>query len=59
MVERFTDEITRRYPNARVTPPIFEPVVGCVVCRCLEEGRTIEEIREPLLRGFAELLYKS
>ena len=59
MVERFTDEITRRYPNARVTPPIFEPVVGCVVCRCLEEGRAIEEIREPLLRGFAELLYKS
>ena len=59
MVKHFTEEITRRYPHARVMTPLFEPVVGCVVCRCLAEGMTVEEIREPLLCGFAELKYQN
>ena len=59
MVKHFTEEITRRYPHARVLTPLFEPVVGCVVCRCLAEGMTVEEIREPLLCGFAELKYQN
>ena len=59
MVEHFTKEITRRYPDARVLTPEYEPVVGCIVCRCLEDGMTMEEIRKGLQDGFAELKYKS
>ena len=59
MVERFCERLAQSYPDVRVLEPIFEPVVGCVVCRCLDEGRSVEEIRDGLLRGFAELKYQS
>ena len=59
MVEHFSAEITRRYPNAKILTPGFEPVVGCVVRRCLNEGMTVEEIGQKLQDGFAEMKYKS
>ena len=58
MFEVFKKEIQLIYPEAKISLPVFEPVVGCVVLRCMQEGRSIEEIREKLTAGFAQFLYR-
>ena len=58
MFDVFRQELMLSYPEARVYRPSFEPVVGCIVQRCLGEGRTMEEIRESILRGFGEFTYE-
>ena len=58
MFEVFKKEIQLIYPEAKISLPVFEPVVGCVVLRCMQEGRAIEEIREKLTAGFAQFLYR-
>ena len=57
MFEIFKHEIELLYPEAVVSQPLFEPVVGCAVLRCLRDGLTIEDIREDLIRGFREFQY--
>ena len=58
MFEVFRNEMQLIYPEATVSLPVFEPVVGCVVLRCMQDGRSVEEIRERLTAGFAEFLYR-
>ena len=58
MFEVFRNEMQLIYPEATVSLPVFEPVVGCVVLRCMQDGRPVEEIRERLTAGFAEFLYR-
>ncbi len=57
MFEIFKHEMELLYPEAKVRKPIFEPVVGCAVLRCLRDGLSIEDIRDDLTRGFQEFLY--
>ena len=58
MFEVFKSEIELIYPQATVTTPLFEPVVGCVVLRCLREGMSPDSLREPLMQGFAPFRYQ-
>jgi len=58
MFDRYKSSLERIYPNARVSEPIFEPVVGCAVCRCFDEGIAPEVFEDKMIRGFSEFLYK-
>lgn len=57
MYHIFKQEIELLYPEAIVSKPLFEPVVGCAVLRCLREGMTVEEIYEPMISGFSKFRY--
>jgi N-acetylglucosamine kinase-like BadF-type ATPase len=57
MFNIFKQEIELLYPEATVSKPLFEPVVGCAVLRCLREGITVEEMREPMINGFMQFQY--
>lgn len=57
MFNIFKQEIELLYPEATVSKPLFEPVVGCAVLRCLREGMTVEEMREPMINGFMQFQY--
>ena len=57
MFDVFKQEIELTYPEAKVESPVFEPVVGCAVLRCLRDGLSMEEIQDNLHRGFHEFLY--
>ncbi len=57
MFEVFKREIELLYPEARVSLPLFEPVVGCAVLRALRGGMTLTELKAPLTEGFAEFRY--
>ena len=59
MFERFSAAIRESYPEAKILQPLFEPVVGCVVRRCLADGMKLSDIEEQLLRGFADLRYQT
>lgn len=58
MFEVFQKEIRLIYPEANVSLPIFEPVVGCVVLRCIREGHSPEEVYAALAEGFAKFIYQ-
>ena len=59
MFERYKSEIKRLYPDVTVKEPVFEPVVGCAVCRVLDSTTKIpDEIKDKILCGFSEFLYK-
>lgn len=58
MFEVFKCEMELMYPEARVELPLFEPVVGCAVLRCLREGMSLDSVREPLMKGFAQFRYQ-
>jgi N-acetylglucosamine kinase-like BadF-type ATPase len=59
MFERYKSEVRRLYPNAAVKEPIFEPIVGCAVCRIFDSVTKIsEEMKDRLIHGFSEFLYK-
>jgi N-acetylglucosamine kinase-like BadF-type ATPase len=57
MFEVFKREIELLYPEARVSLPLYEPVVGCAVLRALHEGMTLTDLEAPLTEGFAEFRY--
>ena len=57
MFEVFKKEMELIYPEAKVSLPFFEPVVGCAVLRLLEQGRTADELIRPLQDGFSHFLY--
>ena len=57
MFEVFKHEVELLYPEAQVSLPMFEPVVGCAVLGALREGRSITAIKDPLLQGFAPFQY--
>lgn len=58
MFEVFKGELDLSYPEARVSLPVYEPVVGCVVLRGLREGRTPEELSSVLKESFRDFLYE-
>lgn len=57
MFNIFKQEIELLYPEARVSKPLFEPVVGCAILRCLRDRMTVEEMREPMINGFMQFQY--
>ena len=57
MFEVFRREMELLYPEAEVVRALYEPVVGCAVLRFLQEGRSMEETREGLRKGFQDFLY--
>lgn len=57
MFEVFKSEIELIYPEATVSRPLFEPVVGCAVLRSLRDGMTMEAIRDKITEGFQEFTY--
>ena len=57
MFEVFKHQIELAYPMATIEKPLFEPVAGCVVLRCLREGLSQEEIRINMTQGFKDFLY--
>ncbi|MBP3667317.1 MAG: hypothetical protein J6K29_09755 [Clostridia bacterium] len=58
MYDVFQSELRLIYPEATVFWPLYEPVVGCVVLRCLREGMSPEALRKPLSEGFAPFIYQ-
>lgn len=58
MLDTFSSLVKNEFPSAVIHRPIFEPVIGCAVLRALQEGRSIDSIREPMKKGFSEFLYK-
>ena len=57
MFEVFKREVELSFPEAQVSLPLFEPVVGCVVLGAVREGWAISDLKEPLLQGFASFQY--
>ena len=57
MFEVFKHEVELLYPEARVSLPLFEPVVGCVVLGALREGWSISALKAHLLQGFSPFKY--
>lgn len=57
MFDIFKQELSVQYPQAVVSKPVFEPVVGCAVLRFLQEGYTLSELSSPMLDGFSDLRY--
>ena len=57
MFEVFQNEIQLIYPEAKVSLPVFEAVVGCVVLRCIREGRSPESAYPALAEGFSNFFY--
>ena len=45
-------------PDAIVKEPVFEPVVGCAICRAFDEGRDPEKFKDKIISEFADFLYK-
>ena len=52
MLNAFADEVKAAYPAAEIIRPVYDPVVGCIVIRALDEGLTMPEIRERLQGKF-------
>jgi N-acetylglucosamine kinase-like BadF-type ATPase len=57
MFEVFKHQIELAYPKSTVEKPLFEPVAGCVVLRCLREGLSLTEIKERMTQSFKDFLY--
>ena len=58
MFEHFCELVHSIYPDAIITKPIYEAVVGPVVRRLFEEGLNRDEIQKKIANGFSSLLYK-
>ena len=58
MFEEFKRIVLEKYPEATIVHPEFEPVVGCVIKRCFDEGIDIEKVRDKIREGFADFRYK-
>lgn len=54
MLDCFREEMRRAYPESVVLTPVFEPVIGCVVLRCLRDGMSMDGIRSRLIGEFEE-----
>jgi N-acetylglucosamine kinase-like BadF-type ATPase len=59
MFEVFKSEIELLYPEARVMLPTFEPVAGCAVLRCLQNGMDPDDVRNRLHTGFSKFAYEA
>ena len=57
MFEVFKQEIELNYPESTVEKPLYEPVVGCAVLRCLRDGLAMEEIGGMVAEGFGDFRY--
>ena len=58
MLETFRKDILEVHPQAEVTYPIFEPVVGCAIYRQFKEGKTFAELEEKVRQGFEPFYFK-
>ncbi|MBE5893114.1 MAG: hypothetical protein E7286_07000 [Lachnospiraceae bacterium] len=58
MFETFRKDILEVHPQAEVTYPIFEPVVGCAIYRQFKAGKTFEELEEKVREGFSAYYFK-
>jgi N-acetylglucosamine kinase-like BadF-type ATPase len=58
MFETLREQVLARYPDATVTYPIFEPVVGLAVLRQFALGRRFEEFADSLTDHFSAFRYR-
>ena len=58
MLERFAYHVHKAYPNAKIEKPIFEPVLGCVVLRCMRDGLDNADTYAQIRENFADYLYE-
>ena len=58
MADTFVEEVRAVYPDAEIRYPVFEPVVGCVVDRLVQEGMPIAETIERLKQPFSAYLFR-
>ena len=60
MFDHYKSEMEALYPHANVVKPIFEPVVGCAVCRLLDSNpEPSDELKDSFTREFSEFLYRN
>ena len=59
MFNYFKSELESKYPFAKVIKPVFEPVVGCAICRAFDMGLEPSVFKDKAISGFAEFLYKN
>lgn len=57
MYEIFKKEIELVYPEAKVSRPLYDPVVGCVVQRCIERGVPLKAYERALEESFIDYRY--
>ena len=57
MFRAMRDDVHSEYPDAYVTYPIFEPLVGSVILRAMNEGESFEAIEPVLRKEFSGYLY--
>ena len=57
MFDVFKHEIELIYPDARVSRPLYEPVVGCVVHRCIQNDTPFECYEKTLAENFTRYRY--
>lgn len=58
MFHCFAKDIHAVYPEIPITYPIFEPVIGCIIWRCIHDGMPFAEIEDILRMKFEIFLYK-
>jgi N-acetylglucosamine kinase-like BadF-type ATPase len=58
MFKTYSDLINAKYPNAQTMLPVFEPVVGCIICKYFSEGAEPEDVRNMLSGKFEEFRIK-
>ena len=56
--EDFCKKVLAEYPRANILHPVFDPVIGCVVQRCFDEGLATQDFKEKILVGFKDFIYK-
>lgn len=57
MFDTFCEDIREKYPDAVISRPAFEPVIGNVILRLLYEGRQKNEFWDNIVGSFADYLY--
>ncbi|MCR5263633.1 MAG: hypothetical protein K6D94_07150 [Clostridiales bacterium] len=57
MFDTFCEDIRKKYPDAVISRPAFEPVIGNVILRLLYEGRRKSDFWDAVTSKFADYLY--
>jgi N-acetylglucosamine kinase-like BadF-type ATPase len=57
MYQTFLQQVKNDYPSVQVKFPNFEPVVGCVILRCVSDGQTYGQIEKTLYKNFSNYLF--
>ena len=56
MFESFCHNIRKELPEAEIRRAIYEPVIGCIILKCFDEGKEFADIEATLKEQFSEFL---